>query len=106
MNLLIFLSKCRCMYLKPLLNSDVYLLLVPLSRKCKKLHLPFHGLLASQLVCKQCATKVNDSFIILPTKLRQQLFDNYCAIDIFTYVAVNIFSFIFQCDAHCHFILW
>lgn len=30
---------------------------VPLRRDCNKPHLPFHGLLASQLVCKQCGTK-------------------------------------------------
>ncbi|KAJ7333791.1 Ubiquitin carboxyl-terminal hydrolase 30 [Desmophyllum pertusum] len=30
---------------------------VPLTRDCNKPHLPFHGLLASQLVCKQCGTK-------------------------------------------------
>ncbi|KAL9980983.1 hypothetical protein ACROYT_G009632 [Oculina patagonica] len=30
---------------------------VPLTKDCNKPHLPFHGLLASQLVCKQCGTK-------------------------------------------------
>lgn len=30
---------------------------VPLMKDCSRPHLPFHGLLASQLVCKQCGTK-------------------------------------------------
>lgn len=35
-------------------------ILVPITRDCcKKPHLPFHGLLASQLVCKQCGAKVH-----------------------------------------------
>ena len=35
-------------------------ILVPIARdSCNKPHLPFHGLLASQLVCKQCGAKVH-----------------------------------------------
>lgn len=38
-------------------NSMIHRNKVPLSRDCKRPQLPFHGLLASQLVCKQCGTK-------------------------------------------------
>lgn len=42
-----------------LLNYKVdYFLLVPCERRCTKTHIPFRGLLASQLVCKECDTKV------------------------------------------------
>lgn len=53
---------------------------VPLPKECKKLHLPFHGLLASQLVCKQCGTKCPVKFdsydslsLSLPTTFQKGL---------------------------------
>ncbi|XP_068679473.1 ubiquitin carboxyl-terminal hydrolase 30-like isoform X1 [Montipora foliosa] len=38
-------------------NSMIHRNKVPLSKDCSKRQLPFHGLLASQLVCKRCETK-------------------------------------------------